>query len=123
MGSAPAVESSGRLGRIDVQDGSRFLQAIHQRLEQWATELLDLVDEKSQHHQHGKHHREMLIAVSKVVLEMVALIFQGIERLIFDAPACSTTLHKTMNRALVDPQIGDPTEVLDLAFECFPTLK
>ena len=33
-GSGLAVESSGRLGRIDVQDGSRFLQAVQQRFEQ-----------------------------------------------------------------------------------------
>ena len=29
----------------------------------------------------------LLVAMAKVVLEMVALIFQGIERFIFDAPA------------------------------------
>src|SRR5918912_711773 len=65
----------------------------------------------------------MLIAVSKVVLEVVALIFQGIERFVFDAPARSTTLHEPVNRALVDPQVGDPAEVLDVALECFPALE
>ena len=62
----------------------------------------------------------MLIAMTKSVLEVIALVFQGIKRFIFDAPACSTTLHEPVYRALVDPQVSHPTEVLDFALERFP---
>ncbi len=63
------------------------------RLEQRATPLLDLIDEKRQHHQQGIHHREVLRAMAKIVLEVLALIFQCIACLIFNAPAGSTTPH------------------------------
>ena len=86
------------------------------RLEQRATQLLHLIHQKRQHHQRGKHHREMLIAMAEIVLEMIALIFQRIERLIFDAPASPRPLHEAVNRAFVDTQIGHPTEMLDFAF-------
>ena len=61
--------------------------------------------------------------MTKIVLEMVALIFQRIERFIFDAPPRSGTLHEPINRALVDAQVGHPTEMLDFALYRFPTLN
>src|SRR5918993_214420 len=53
--------------------------------------------------------------MAEIVLKMVALIFQRIERLIFDAPASSCPLHDAIHRALVDTQSGDPTKMLDFA--------
>src|SRR5215831_16694061 len=64
----------------------------------------------------------MLVAVAEIVLEVVALIFQCIERLVFDAPTGSGPLHEPVNRALVQPQVGDPAEVLGFAFGRFPAL-
>ena len=80
------------------------------RLEQRTTELLDLIHQKRQYHQRGKHHREvmsgvgltLLIAVAEIVLEMIALILQRIERLIFDAPASPCPSHQLIHRPLVD---------------------
>src|SRR5207244_7498814 len=72
------------------------------RLEQRTTQLLHLIHQKRQHHQRGKHHGEVLIAVAEIVLEMIALIFQRIERLIFDAPASPCPLHEPIHRAFVD---------------------
>jgi hypothetical protein len=92
------------------------------RLEQRATQLLHLIHQKRQHHQLGKHHRERRIAVAKVVLEVLALVFQRVERFIFNAPAGSRPLHEAVNRALVDAQIGDPTEMLHFALDRFPAL-
>jgi len=40
---------------------------------------LDLIHEERQHHKHGKHHREMLIPMPIIVLEVLALVFQRIE--------------------------------------------
>jgi hypothetical protein len=117
------------LQRIIVEQGAHLLpqQAFApplgpRRLEERATELLGLIHEKGHHHQHGKHHREMLIAMAKIVLEVIALVFQRIERFIFDAPARPGALYEPVHRALVDPQVGDPTEVLDLTVERFPAL-
>ena len=140
------MASRSRLGRIEVQDGNGFLEAVYQsleqvlhgvqriiieqgshllpqqafaaplgpgRLEQGTTELLDLIHEKRQHHQHGKHHREMLIPMPKIVFEMVALVFQRVERLIFNAPPRSPTPHELIDRAFIDAQVSDPTEMLD----------
>ena len=72
------------------------------RLEQRTTQLLHLIHRKRQHHQRGKHHGEVLIAVAEIVLEMLALIFQRIERRIFDAPASPCPLHEPIHRAFVD---------------------
>ena len=63
------------------------------RLEQGATKLLGLIDEKRQHHQHGKHHREVLVAMAKVVLKVIPLVFQRVERLILYTPAGSPAPH------------------------------
>src|ERR671911_1222150 len=51
--------------------------------------------------------------MAEIVLEMIALILQRIERLIFDAPARPCPLHEPIHRAFVDTQIGHPTEMLD----------
>src|SRR5687767_12219757 len=54
--------------------------------------------------------------MAEIVLEMIALILQRIEGLIFNAPARPRPLHEAVNRAFVDTQIGHPTEMLDFAF-------
>src|SRR5215813_9319816 len=55
----------------------------------------------------------MLIAVAEIVLEVIALIFQRVERFIFDAPPRSRPLHDAVHGALVDAQVGDPTSVAE----------
>jgi hypothetical protein len=47
---------------------------------------------------------------------------QRVERFIFDAPPSSRPLHDTVNRALVDAQVGDPTAMLDFALYRLPAL-
>ena len=64
----------------------------------------------------------MLIAVAEIMLEVIALVFQRVERLIFNAPPSSRPLHNAVNCALVDAQVRDPTEMLDLALHRFPAL-
>ena len=58
-----------------------------------------------------------------IVLEVVALVFQRIECLIFNAPPRSPASHDLINGPLVHTQIGDPTKVLDLASDSFPALQ
>src|SRR5690349_13793713 len=64
----------------------------------------------------------MLIAVAEIVLEVIALILQGVERFIFDAPAGSSSLHDAVNCSLIDAQVGDPTEMLDFVPHRLPAL-
>ena len=92
------------------------------RLEQGATQLLGLVHQERQHHECGKHHGEILRAMPVVVLKVIALIFQGIERLVFNVPACPTTPHEVIHVALAHPQVRHPAEVLDLVSAYCPVL-
>jgi hypothetical protein len=56
------------------------------RSEYGTAQLLGLVHQKREHHDCGKHNRQVLLAMAVVVLKVIALIFQRIERLIFYLP-------------------------------------
>ena len=71
------------------------------RLKQRTTELLGLIHQKREHHQHGKHHREILLAMPVVVLKVLALVFQRIEGFVFDLPPGSSPSHETKDVARV----------------------
>src|SRR5215510_9759526 len=64
----------------------------------------------------------MLLAMPVVVLEVVPLIFQRIERLIFNLPSRSSTPHEIIDVTLAYPQVCHPTEVLDLLIAYLPVL-
>ena len=80
------------------------------RLKQGTTKFLCLVDQKCQHHQHREDHRQILLAMSKVVLEVIILILQRIERFVFNLPTRTTASDQMTRVVASDPQIGDPTE-------------
>jgi hypothetical protein len=84
-------------------------------LEQPAAALLDLIDQKRQHHQVHEHGAEVLVAVTEVVLEVIALVLEGVEGLVFDLPAGAGSSHQGHPVAVVDGEIGHPREVLDTA--------
>src|SRR5215471_20390634 len=92
------------------------------RPKQGTTELLRLIHQKRQHHQHGKHHGEVLLAVTVVVLKVVALVLERVERLIFDLPACPATPHELVDVALAYAQVRHPAEVLHLLWASLPVL-
>ncbi len=46
-----------------------------------------LIGQESQHHQASEHGSEVLAAMPKVVFELVALVFQGVEGFVFHFPA------------------------------------
>src|SRR6267378_5231366 len=60
--------------------------------------------------------------MSVVVLKVVALVFQCVERLIFDLPARPPTSHELVDVAPIDPQVRHPTEVLHLGLAHLPVL-
>jgi hypothetical protein len=59
-------------------------------------------------HQHRQHHRQMLLAVTIVMLEMISLVFQGVEGLILDLPPSASGPHYYFYRAPGQLQILDP---------------
>ena len=64
--------------------------------------MLNLVNKESQHHEQDKHLAEMLLAQAEVVAELVSLVLQGVECLVFYFPPGTGTAHK-----LVDILFGD----------------
>src|SRR6516225_4963845 len=64
----------------------------------------------------------MLLAMSVVVLEVVALILQRVERFIFNLPACPATPHEWVDITLAYPQVRHPTELLNLVLAHLPVL-
>jgi len=93
------------------------------RLEQGAAQLLDLIHEERQHHKHGKHHREMLIPMPIIVLEVLALVFQRIACLILDTPPCSSPPHELIHGPFGHTEVGDPAKVVDLVPIPLPALQ
>ena len=58
-----------------------------------------------------------------VVLKVITLIFQRVERLIFDLPPRPATAHEGIHVAGTHPQVRHPTEVLHLRIAYFPVLE
>src|SRR5256885_7975396 len=50
-------------------------------------------------------------------------VFQGVERLMFEAPPRSPTPHELIDRAFMDAQVGAPTAVLDFVLVPLPALQ
>ena len=92
------------------------------RAKQGTTQLLGLIDQKREHHQDGQHHREILLAMTIVVVEVIPLIFQRIERLIFDLPPRSTPSHQLVDVRLVHAKVGHPAKMLHAVLTDFPVL-
>src|SRR5262245_24783912 len=57
-----------------------------------------------------------------VVLKVIALIFQRVERLIFDLPPRSAPAHEGLHVACTYPYVCHPAEVLHLLIAHFPVL-
>ena len=91
----------------------RLLPSFAQTVEQSAAQLLGLIYQERQHHEHGKHDRQMLRVMAVIVLKGVALVFQGMEGLVCDFPAGATSSHEVKDIPS-HPQVGDPAAVLAL---------
>src|SRR5881628_155252 len=91
-------QGAHRIKLVGIEQGAHALpqqtfaaQLGPDGLKQGTTELLGLVHQERQHHQHGKHDRKMLLAMSVVMLKVIALVFQRIEGLVFDLPPRPST--------------------------------
>lgn len=69
---------------------------------------MDLVNEKSEHHKENKDFAQMFFAESIVVIEVIALVFQGIKRFILNLPPRTSAPHKLKDIFFGDGQVGNP---------------
>jgi hypothetical protein len=83
-------------------------------------QLWRLVDQKRQQHRPGNHPRAMLLAMAVGVCKILTLVFQRLERFVFDLPPGSSSPHAMKDVALAHAQVRHPTDVLALAIASLP---
>jgi len=83
-------------------------------LKQSAGELLGLIDQKGQHHQHDKNFTQVFLAQSVIVPEMVPLVFEGVECFVLNLPAGTATAHQLKNVLFGHGKIGNPAKMKGL---------
>ena len=98
-----------------IPEGALAPRPLPGGLKQGRTELLGLVDQKGQHHQHHKHFAQVFFAETEVVFEVIALIFQGVECFVLDFPATATPSHQDVGVIRGNRKVGYPGKVLSLA--------
>ena len=89
IGDQTEVETTAQLS----PQAGLALRRRYGGLKQPAAMLLDLIDQKRQHHEVHEHGAEVVVAVTEVVLEVVALVFEGVEGFVLDFPACAGSSH------------------------------
>ena len=92
------------------------------RLEQGATPLRGLIHHERQPHQQGTPHRQVLLAMTIVVFEVIARVFERIARLVCDLPPRSSTPHEAKDVALGHAAVRDPTAMVHLVIAPLPGL-
>jgi len=65
---------------------------FHCRVKKPTTSFLNLIHREGQKHQRRQHRRQVLIAVSVVVFQTVALILQRVKRFVLNPPAATARL-------------------------------
>src|SRR6266436_4024694 len=65
----------------------------------------------------------MLLSMIVIVVEVVPLVFQGIERLIFNFPPCSPPSHQLVDVVLRHSKVRYPAEMLDFVLAHLPVLN
>ncbi len=73
-------------------------------------EFLDLIDQEGEHRQASKDGGQMLLPVTVVVFEFIALVLERIEGFVFDFPASASSSHQRFNILWRQFDIGDPAE-------------
>ena len=99
------------------------MQVSARGLKEPTAQLLDLIDQESEHHQAGKDGGQVLLAMTVIVLELIALVFERIESFIFHFPAGTPSSHQGLNIISSHLDIGDPAEQALLIAVDFPVLQ
>ena len=63
------------------------------------------MDKKSEQIEKEKNHGQIVLAMAKVVFNMIALVFKRIKAFVFNFPACSTTFNQLDHIIFVDDNI------------------
>ena len=67
------------------------------------------MDKKSEQIEKEKIHGQILLAMAKVVFNMIALIFKRVKSFVFNFPACPTAFNQLDHIIFIDENIGHPT--------------
>ena len=73
------------------------------------TQLKDLMNEKGQQVEHKKIHGQVMLAVTEIVLDMVALVFKRIESFVFNFPTSPARLNYLNDIVFTNRYVGYPT--------------
>jgi hypothetical protein len=92
------------------------------RLQQGTTALLGLLHPKRQPHPHGQHHSQMWLAMAVMVFTVVAVVVEGLTRLMFHLPSRSSPAHEAIPVACAHAHVRDPTARLDVVSAQLPGL-
>lgn len=75
------------------------------------------MDKKSQQIEKEKNHGQILVAMAKVVFNMIALVFKCIKAFVFNFPACPAAFDQLGHIIFIDNNIGHPAiAVSDFSF-------
>jgi hypothetical protein len=75
------------------------------------------MDEKCQQVEKKKNRGQILLTMTKVVFNMIALIFKRVKCFVFNFPACPAAFNKLGDIIFIDENIGHPAITAgDLAF-------
>ncbi|MCP4404542.1 MAG: hypothetical protein GY801_45480, partial [bacterium] len=70
------------------------------------------INQTRQHHEECEDHGEVVLAVSKIMFEVIALIFQGVEGLVLDLPSGTATTHELKDMLAGAGDIRHPGKML-----------
>ena len=92
-------------------------------IEEGTTQLLNLVDQEGQEHEHHKYPAEVFLAETVVMLVMVPLVLQCVESLVFHLPPSTASSHDGVCVFQSDGEIRNPAEVLRALWALFPVFQ
>ena len=91
------------------------LEILENKLERLRSSLLNLIDVEGHHHQEGEVGGQMFFAMTKVMFEVVLLVFEGIEGFILDLPSASAHFHDLIEVGSGELNLGNPGEGMGLS--------
>ena len=75
-------------------------------------ELQDLMDKKGQQIEQEKGHGQVVLSVTEIVFNVIALVLKGIKALIFHLPASAAGFNQIDHIVFSDLDIGNPTVMI-----------
>ena len=109
----PSVRGQVPTTAAVAQDGSK-----HRNIQR-AASLLNLVNEKREHHQDHQNSRQTLFPMTVVVLKVVALVLECVKGLILNTPSTAASEGECLNGFCRDALVSHPAKHrLDIAITC-----